>query len=110
MAAYPFLGTFGALTAIYLMAFVLLTFLPLKAQLPAQISDTAKNRPYRQLYSQPLLILIAVVSAARYALVVYMVGAFPLAMKAQGFEFRQLPLCFSVIYWECLRPLSLPGS
>lgn len=94
MAAYPFLGTFGALTAIYLMAFVLLTFLPLKAQLPAQISDTAKNRPYRQLYSQPLLILIAVVSAAGYALVVYMVGAFPLAMKAQGFEFPAIAFVF----------------
>lgn len=94
VAAYPFLGTFGALTAIYLMAFVLLTFLPLKAQLPAQISDTAKNRPYRQLYSQPLLILIAVVSAAGYALVVYMVGAFPLAMKAQGFEFPAIAFVF----------------
>lgn len=66
VAAYPFLGTFGALTAIYLMAFVLLTFLPLKAQPPAQVSDTVKNHPYRQLYSQPLLILITVVSAAGY--------------------------------------------
>lgn len=94
VAAYPFLGTFGALTAIYLMAFVLLTFLPLKAQLPAQISNTARNRPYRQLYSQPLLILIAVVSAAGYALVVYMVGAFPLAMKAQGFEFPAIAFVF----------------
>lgn len=94
VAAYPFLGTFGALTAIYLMAFVLLTFLPLKAQLPAQVSDTVKNRPYRQLYSQPLLILIAVVSAAGYALVVYMVGAFPLAMKAQGFEFPAIAFVF----------------
>ncbi|MGV2470237.1 MFS transporter, partial [Bacillus subtilis] len=52
------------------------------------------NRTYRQLYSQPLLRLIAVVSAVGYALVVYMVGTFSLAMKAQGFDFAAIAFVF----------------
>ncbi|MEG0279002.1 MAG: MFS transporter [Morganella sp. (in: enterobacteria)] len=94
VAAYPFAGTFWALSIIYVLAFVLLLYLPLKPHHAVRVTDAPPNRPYRQLYSQPLLILIAVVSAVGYALVVYMIGAFPLAMKAQGFEFPAIAFVF----------------
>ncbi|WP_413482586.1 MFS transporter [Morganella psychrotolerans] len=93
VAAYPFAGTFWALSIIYVLAFALLLYLPLKPQHALQVT-AQPNRPYRQLYSQPLLMLIAVVSAVGYALVVYMIGAFPLAMKAQGFEFPAIAFVF----------------
>lgn len=94
VAAYPFAGTFWALSIIYVLAFSLLLYLPLKPQHTLRVTDAPPNRPYRQLYSQPLLMLIAVVSAVGYALVVYMIGAFPLAMKAQGFEFPAIAFVF----------------
>ncbi|OBU02633.1 MFS transporter [Morganella psychrotolerans] len=93
VAAYPFAGTFWALSIIYVLAFALLLYLPLKPQHAVRVT-APPNRPYRQLYSQPLLILIAVVSTVGYALVVYMIGAFPLAMKAQGFEFPAIAFVF----------------
>lgn len=93
VAAYPFAGTFWALSIIYVLAFALLLYLPLTPQHSLQVT-ALPNRPYRQLYSQPLLMLIAVVSAVGYALVVYMIGAFPLAMKAQGFEFPAIAFVF----------------
>lgn len=92
---YPFIGTFGALSIIYILAFILLLFLPLKPNPIKTTSITPSiNRTYRQLYSQPLLKLIAVVSAVGYALVVYMVGTFSLAMKAQGFDFAAIAFVF----------------
>lgn len=92
---YPFIGTFGALSIIYILAFILLLFLPLKPNPIKTTSITPSiNRTYRQLYSQPLLRLIAVVSAIGYALVVYMVGTFSLAMKAQGFDFAAIAFVF----------------
>ncbi|EUD09443.1 MFS transporter [Providencia alcalifaciens] len=95
IANYPFMGTFGALSIIYILAFILLLFLPLKPhQVQIKTEYTLVHRSYLQLYSQPLLRLIAVVSAMGYALVVYMVGTFPLAMKAQGFDFAAITFVF----------------
>lgn len=92
---YPFIGTFGALTIIYILAFILLLFLPLKPhQIQAKTANSLVSRSYLRLYSQPLLMLIAIVSAIGYALVVYMVGTFPLAMKTQGFDFAAITFVF----------------
>ncbi|MTC41279.1 MFS transporter [Providencia sp. wls1921] len=92
---YPLIGTFGALTIIYILAFILLLFLPLKPhQIQAKTANSWVSRSYLRLYSQPLLMLIAIVSAIGYALVVYMVGTFPLAMKAQGFDFAAITFVF----------------
>ncbi|CAG9419865.1 MFS transporter [Providencia alcalifaciens] len=95
IAQYPFMGTFAALTIIYILAFILLLMIPLTTQHKTVFSaDIPKVRSYSKLYSQPLLILIAFVSAISYALVVYMVGAFPLAMKAQEFTFTSIAFVF----------------
>lgn len=95
VSAYPFMGTFSALSVIYIFAFLLLLFIPLKKQSPLTVSvEASETRSYLKLYAQPLLRLIAIVSAVGYALVVYMVGSFALAMKAEGFDFASIAFVF----------------
>lgn len=110
IAQYPFMGTFAALTIIYILAFILLLMIPLTTQHKTVFSaDIPKVRSYSKLYSQPLLILIAFVSAISYALVVYMVGAFPLAMKAQEFTFTSIAFVFQCHILGMFAPSFLQG-
>lgn len=107
--AHPYVGTFVALACIYLIALALQFFLPL-TQLPRVASAAASpKRPYAQLYAQPLLICIGLIGAVGYGLVVYVVGAFPLAMKAQGFIFKDIALVFQCHILAMFAPSIITG-
>lgn len=93
-SAYPFAGPFSTLVVIYLIAFVLLLNVPLK-KIPQQSQNsTEQKRSYQQLYSQPILKLIAVVSAVGYALVVFTFASIPLSMKQHDFPFALIAIVF----------------
>lgn len=93
-ADYPFAGPFSALAAIYLIAFALLLNIPLKKAPQQQKNSTEQKRSYQQLYSQPILKLIAVVRAVGYALVVFMFASIPLSMKQHNFPFALIAIVF----------------
>lgn len=91
---YPFAGPFSTLVGIYLISFILLLFVPLK-KIPKQQQDTTKiKRSYKQLYSQPILKLIVVISAIGYALVVFTFASIPLSMKQHDFPFSSIAIVF----------------
>ncbi|MCW2256472.1 MFS family permease [Providencia alcalifaciens] len=101
---YPFVGSFSTLVGIYLIAFILLLIyliafillllVPL-TKIPKQQQDTTKiKRSYKQLYSQPILKLIVVVSAIGYALVVFTFASIPLSMKQHDFPFSSIAIVF----------------
>ncbi|MBG5897632.1 MFS transporter [Providencia stuartii] len=91
---YPFAGPFSALTLIYVIAFILLLRVPLKKVEQQRQNHSKAKRSYKQLYSQPILKLITIVSAVGYALVVLTFASIPLSMKQHNFPFSLIALVF----------------
>lgn len=108
-SAYPFAGPFSVLVVIYLIAFVLLLNIPLKKTSLHQQDNTDQKRSYQQLYSQPILKLIAVVSAAGYALVVFTFASIPLSMKQHGFSFALIAIVFQCHVLSMFAPSFFTG-
>lgn len=90
----PFTGPFVTLIVIYVIAFILLLIVPLKKPVKAPVSDNLVKRSYSALYSQPILKLIAIVSAAGYAIVVFIFASIPLSMKQHDFAFSSIAIVF----------------
>lgn len=107
---YPFIGPFTALSVIYILAFGLLLKIPLKKSIKTTIELNEKPRSYHQLYSQPLLFLVTIVSALGYGVVVYMVGAIPLSMKQDGFEFATIAFVFQCHILGMFAPSFITGQ
>ncbi|URE79294.1 MFS transporter [Providencia stuartii] len=91
---YPFAGPFSTLVGIYMLAFILLLNIPLKKIPPEKQNHMEVKRSYKQLYSQPILKLIAIVSAVGYALVVFTFASIPLSMKQNHFPFPLIAIVF----------------
>lgn len=109
-ADYPFIGPFTALSIIYILAFGLLLKIPLKKIIKTKIQTEEKPRSYPLLYSQPLLFLVTIVSALGYGIVVYMVGAIPLSMKQNGFEFATIAFVFQCHILGMFAPSFITGQ
>ncbi|MBI6527890.1 MFS transporter [Proteus vulgaris] len=109
-ADYPFIGPFTALSIIYILAFALLLKIPLKSGMKSKTQSNEKLRSYYQLYSQPLLFLVTIVSALGYGVVVYMVGAIPLSMKQNGFEFASIAFVFQCHILGMFAPSFITGQ
>lgn len=107
---YPFIGPFTALSVIYILAFGLLLKIPLKKSVKTKTEIDEKPRSYHQLYSQPLLFLVTIVSALGYDVVVYMVGAIPLSMKQNGFEFATIAFVFQCHILGMFAPSFITGQ
>ncbi len=105
----PFIGTFIALGMIYLAALLLQYFLPLKTLSRPKGDPTRPKRSYPRLYAQPLLWCIGLISAVAYGLLVYTIGAFPLAMKADGFVFKEIAMVFQCHILGMFAPSVLTG-
>ncbi|WP_109420033.1 MFS transporter [Proteus terrae] len=107
---YPFIGPFSALSVIYILAFGLLLKIPLKKSIKTKTEFDEKPRSYYQLYSQPLLFLVTIVSTLGYGVVVYMVGAIPLSMKQNGFEFATIAFVFQCHILGMFAPSFITGQ
>ncbi|MEQ4921937.1 MFS transporter [Proteus hauseri] len=109
-ADYPFIGPFTALSVIYSLAFIVLLKIPLTKVVKPKVDSTEKIRNYSQLYSQPLLFLVTVVSAIGYGILVYTMAAIPLSMKQSGFEFSTIAFVFQCHILGMFAPSFITGQ
>ncbi len=109
-AKYPFAGPFTALVGIYIIAFILLLFVPLKKITKITQEENIVKRSYRKLYSQPILKLIAIVSAAGYAIVVLTFASIPLSMKQHNFPFSSIAIVFQFHVLGMFAPSFFTGT
>ncbi|EST58828.1 hypothetical protein K151_1620 [Proteus hauseri ZMd44] len=110
LADYPFIGPFLSLTVIYILAFILLWKIPLKKVVKSAVTHKEKPRSYVQLYRQPLLFLVTIVSACGYGILVYMMAAIPLSMKQNGFEFATIAFVFQCHILGMFAPSFITGQ
>lgn len=109
-AKYPFAGPFTALAGIYVIAFILLLFVPLKKIVKTALEENTVKRSYHKLYSQPILRLIAIVSAAGYAIVVLTFASIPLSMKQHDFPFSSIAIVFQFHVLGMFAPSFFTGT
>ncbi|QCJ68858.1 MFS transporter [Providencia heimbachae] len=109
-AKYPFAGPFTALAGIYVIAFILLLFVPLKKIVKTALEENTVKRSYHKLYSQPILRLIAIISAAGYAIVVLTFASIPLSMKQHDFPFSSIAIVFQFHVLGMFAPSFFTGT
>lgn len=109
-AEYPFAGPFITLGIIYLIAFLLLLIVPLKKAVKSTTDKTLVKRSYKDLYLQPILMLIAIVSAAGYAIVVFTFASIPLSMKQHDFPFSSIAIVFQFHVLGMFAPSFFTGT
>lgn len=107
-AQWPFLGTFTLLACVYLLALVAWRYLPIKP-LPTVI-HADQPRGYLALYQQRPLRLIALTTGLAYGLLVFTVGALPLAMHQVGFSFSDLAWVMQAHILAMFAPSLLMGK
>ncbi|WP_272691404.1 MFS transporter [Providencia sp. PROV132] len=107
---YPFAGPFITLAAIYVIAFILLLVVPLKKIVKTPSDEVLVKRNYSALYSQPILKLIAIVSAAGYAIVVFTFASIPLSMKQHDFAFSSIAIVFQFHVLGMFAPSFFTGT
>lgn len=107
-AQWPFLGTFTVLAGVYILALVAWRYLPIKP-LPV-LTHVDQPRDYRRLYQQPPLRLIALTTGLAYGLLVFTVGALPLAMQQAGFSFSDLAWVMQAHILAMFAPSLLMGK
>lgn len=93
----PFVGAFYGLAALYTLALLLISFLPLPRA--PKVASNAKARSYKELFKQPLLVAAVASGAIGYAIMVLLMTATPLAMQQDGFAFKDVAM---VIQWHVL--------
>ncbi|MEX6210031.1 MFS transporter [Providencia huaxiensis] len=103
---YPFI----TLGIIYLIAFLLLLIVPLKKAVKSTTDKTLVKRSYKDLYLQPILMLIAIVSAAGYAIVVFTFASIPLSMKQHDFPFSSIAIVFQFHVLGMFAPSFFTGT
>ncbi|WP_273839814.1 MFS transporter [Providencia rettgeri] len=109
-AKYPFAGPFITLAGIYVIAFILLLIVPLKKVVKAPHDENVIKRSYKALYSQPILKLIAIVSAIGYAIVVFTFASIPLSMKQHDFPFSSIAIVFQFHVLGMFAPSFFTGT
>ncbi|MFY9178947.1 MAG: MFS transporter, partial [Venatoribacter sp.] len=92
-----FLGPFTVLAGLYIFTMLLILSLPLP-KVQAQAAKSNKT-PYLTLLKRPSLISAIAAGSIGYGVMVLVMTATPLAMKAQGFEFAAIA---KVIQWHVL--------
>ncbi len=95
-----FVGAFFGLFALYILALLLIIFLPLRQQQ----SSTKQNNPlpsrsYSELFQQPILIAAVASGVIGYAVMVFLMTATPLSMHDHDFAFNKIAI---VIQWHVL--------
>lgn len=96
-ALKPFVGAFYGLAGLYVVALLLITFLPLPKA--PKLAKQAVTRSYRELFQQPLLVGAVISGAIGYAIMILLMTATPLAMQDDGFIFKDVAM---VIQWHVL--------
>lgn len=109
-AKYPFAGPFVTLAGIYIIAFILLLIVPLRKTIKTPQDEGLIKRSYRALYSQPILKLIAIVSAIGYAIVVFTFASIPLSMKQHDFPFSSIAIVFQFHVLGMFAPSFFTGT
>lgn len=109
-AKYPFAGPFATLAGIYVIAFILLLIVPLKKMVKVPLDENLIKRSYKALYSQPILKLIAIVSAIGYAIVVFTFASIPLSMKQHDFPFSSIAIVFQFHVLGMFAPSFFTGT
>ena len=95
--ASPYAGAFYGLFALYVLALLLITILPLPK--PTAVSEDATVRSYRQLFAQPLLLAAVASGMIGYGIMVLIMTATPLAMNHHQHDFTDTAY---VIQWHVL--------
>jgi len=90
--AYPYLGTYLALSVVCLSAVVVLTRLDLAVPVAQEHRQT--GRPLATIVKQPVFIVAALASALSYGVMNLMMTATPLAMRAHEHHFTDTALVF----------------
>ena len=93
----PFVGAFYGLFAIYVVALLLISVLPLAKAVTVKPTD--RVRSYAELFQQPLLIAAVASGVVGYAIMVLLMTATPLAMDHHEFPFEDVAI---VIQWHVL--------
>jgi MFS family permease len=94
----PFAGAFLVLTGLYVLALVLLWFLPMK-NIQAVTASAAAARPLKVLFAQPLLVAAVLTAVIGHSLMVLLMNATPLSMHDHGHDFAASAF---VIQWHVL--------
>lgn len=93
----PFVGSFYGLAILYVIALLLIIFLPLPKAKGRKVKEQVRS--YKELFQQPLLVVAVASGAIGYAIMVLLMTATPLAMEANGFAFKKVAM---VIQWHVL--------
>ncbi|WP_198411218.1 MFS transporter [Marinimicrobium alkaliphilum] len=92
-----FLGAFGALVGLYVLALFLIASLPLPK--PTLEEQQGPSRSYRELLRQPMLVTAIIAGAIGYGVMVLVMTATPVAMHGHHHGFSDTA---SVIQWHVL--------
>ena len=93
-----FVGAFYGLFALYVLALLLISSLPLAAAQPKATSQQAV-RSYTELFKQPLLVAAMASGAIGYGVMVLLMTSTPIAMQHDKFPFSNIAW---VIQWHVL--------
>lgn len=92
-----FVGAFYGLLALYILALLVIFWLPLAK--PSAQQQTQTGRSYGELFKQPLLVGAVLSGMIGYGVMVLLMSATPVAMDDMNFAF---PAIASVIQWHVL--------
>ena len=93
-----YVGAFVGLAVLYVLALLLIVYLPLKGHTLAQKAN-AEVRSYRELWQQPLFVAAIASGAIGYGVMVFLMTATPLAMHHHDYAFPDIAV---VIQWHVL--------
>ena len=85
-APVMFAGSFAAIPVIALVGALILSFLPRKATVAAQIVDASTARPLGEIVRTPRFMVALLCGVGSYALMVFVMTGAPLAMVGCGFS------------------------
>lgn len=94
----PFAGGFIYAVIIYLLIFVVISFIKFPKVISSQ-GKQAEPRPLRKVASQPMFIVAVICGMLGYAIMSYLMTATPLAMKHHAHDFSDTAF---VIQWHVL--------
>jgi len=93
----PFAGGFVYATIIYVLVFIVISFIKFPDALSGQTDDVIEPRPLKTIASQPMFIVAVVCGMLGYAIMSYLMTATPLAMKHHSHVFSDSAF---VIQWH----------
>ncbi len=95
----PFVGAFFGLAGLYIVALLLIVFLPLQTRPLPKKHQQKPSRSYSELFRQPVLVAAIASGVIGYAIMVFLMTATPLAMHNHDFAFDDIAI---VIQWHVL--------